>query len=50
MEKRKLPGKRNLTEVSVTSHVAEIVPSDVSHVSLDAHSNPVRSVLFYLYM
>jgi len=50
MEKRKLPGKRNLSDISVTSYVAEIVLSDVSHISLDAHSNPGMVVLFSLYI
>lgn len=50
MEERKLPGKRNLTDISVTSCVAEILLSDVSRISLDAHSKPVRLVLFYLYI
>ena len=50
MEERKLPGKRNLTDISVTSYVAEILLSDVSCISLDAHSKPVRLVLFCLYI
>lgn len=45
------PGERNSTDIPVTSHVAETVLGDVSHViSLGTHSNPVRWVLFFLFL